>query len=269
MVMQRRVLDHKQSIKEMLRHLVFKIGLYPVLTEIRKRRGYIVAHLGRSDTAARFHAIYKLGVWRNSNNRGSLSGIDSEVSATASVAKELPALITRLKCRRFLDVGCGDWNWMRNVTLLCDYIGVDVVAEVVAENKKFERPGVMFALVDAILGPLPKADLAFCREILFHLSFKDAFAVLKNIQVAVPWLVATTDTSVWFNSDIPTGDYRKINLERRPYCFPKPHLSIADDYVSKGRVLGLWQTSALVSPSGMVETPRLQAKQVRRHGRSP
>jgi hypothetical protein len=131
--------------------------------------------------------------------------------------------------------------------LPCEYIGVDIVPELIAANRMFERPGVRFSVVDVIADPPPEADVAFCREILFHLSFRDAQAALANICKASSWLIATTDPSIWFNSDIPTGDFRQINLERRPYRFPRPRQVIIDDVLVPGRVLGIWKTAELAA----------------------
>lgn len=238
--------DHIQSIKEVARHILYRTGFHGVLSAQRQRRGYAgTDHLQPVDAAERFSAIYEQGVWHHSKDQDSLSGEGSEVAAAATVVSQLPTLVADLHCRKFLDVGCGDWNWMGNVTLPCEYMGVDIVPTVIAANQKAARPGVTFAVVDAIAGPLPKADVALCREILFHLSFSDANAVLANVRKAATWLIATTDTSIWFNSDIPTGDYRKLNLERAPYRFPAPRKVIVDDAVSKGRILGLWKTEDL------------------------
>jgi len=84
-----------------------------------------------------------------------------------------------------------------------------------------------------------------CREMLFHLSFADSRKALSNICKSADWLLATTDPAIWFNSDIPTGDFRKINLQRAPYRLPVPTDSLPDDALSAGRVLGLWKTSDL------------------------
>jgi hypothetical protein len=116
---------------------------------------------------------------------------------------------------------------------------------VIASNRQFERPGIRFEVSDSIAGPLPKADIALCREILFHLSLADAMATLGNVRCAVSWLIATTDTTTWFNSDIPTGEFRVVNLRRPPYRFPMPRRIIVDDAVREGRVLGLWSTADL------------------------
>jgi hypothetical protein len=81
--------------------------------------------------------------------------------------------------------------------------------------------------------------------VLFHLSFRDGMAALANIQAAARWLLATSDTEIWFNSDIETGDYRRINLERAPYRLPRPRAVISDESVFRGRMLALWASADL------------------------
>jgi hypothetical protein len=134
---------------------------------------------------------------------------------------------------------------MQHVALPCDYVGIDVVPEVIEANRRFERPGVRFAVADAVTGPLPEADVVLCREVLFHLSFRDGLAALRNMRVCAPWLLVTTDTTIWFNSDVPSGDFRRINLQRAPYRLPAPHRTIPDKAVIPGRVLGLWRSKDL------------------------
>ena len=237
--------DHRQSVKEVVRHCCFKLGAARILYIYRRRRGFVISHLEGVTPGERFTSVYELGAWVHSEEQISFSGQGSEVSATANLAEALPALIAQLGCRRLLDIGCGDWNWMRNVRLPCDYLGVDIVPEVIEANRCHERPGLQFEIADAVTGPLPKADVALCREVLFHLSFRDGQAALAHIGRSVQWLIATTDPTLWFNSDILTGDYRKINLRRSPYRLPPPRKVIADDAVSRGRVLGLWSTADL------------------------
>lgn len=65
------------------------------------------------------------------------------------------------------------------------------------------------------------------------------------MQTSSRWLIATTDQSIWFNSDIETGDFRNINLERTPYNLPRAHEYIRDNSAFPGRVLGIWRTAAL------------------------
>ena len=237
--------DHKQSAKEVVRHIGLKLGAGSLLRRRRRDRGLVTAHLDPATAVDRFREAYESRAWVSSKGQLSLSGLGSEASATRTVVDALPALLVRLGCERLLDVGCGDWNWMREVRLPCDYVGIDIVPEVIEANRRYERVGVEFEVGDAIEGPLPEADVVLCREVLFHLSFRDGMAALANIRAAGRWLLATSDAGIWFNSDIATGDFRRINLERAPYRLPRPRAVISDDGVCRGRVLGLWATADL------------------------
>jgi hypothetical protein len=237
--------DHRQSLKEILRHAGFTLGAEPWLRKYRRKRGHVVDHLESVTSAMRFGAAFKTGAWIHAKGQRSLSGLGSELGATLNVREELPLLLERLDCRVLLDIGCGDWNWMREVHLSCDYVGIDIVPEIIEANCRYERSGVSFKLIDGAVGPLPKADVALCREVLFHFSFRDGRAMLANVRKAARWLVATTDPTIWFNSDIITGDFRKVNLQRSPYRLPPPGEIVADGAVSQGRVLGVWATKDL------------------------
>ena len=237
--------DHTQSAKEIVRHIGLKLGAGGILRRRRQARGLVTAHLDPANAVDRFREAYESRAWVADHGQLSLSGQGSEGPATRAIVDELPALLARLGCQTLLDVGCGDWNWMREVRLPCAYIGIDIVPEVIEANRRHERAGVMFAIGDAIQGPLPTADVVLCREVLFHLSFREGLAALANIRASARWLLATSDTEIWFNSDIATGDYRRINLERAPYRLPPPNAVIRDDGVRRGRVLGLWATADL------------------------
>jgi len=237
--------DHKQSAKEVVRHIGLKLGAGRLLRRHRRDRGLVTAHLAPATAVDRFRAAYGSHAWVSSKGQRSLSGLGSEASAARTVVEALPALLVRLGCETLLDVGCGDWNWMQEVRLPCDYVGIDIVPEVIEANRHYERVGVKFEVGDVIEGRLPRADVVLCREVLFHLSFRDSLAALTNIRAAGRWLLATSDAGIWFNSDISTGDYRRINLERAPYRLPRPRAVISDEGVCRGRVLALWATADL------------------------
>jgi SAM-dependent methyltransferase len=237
--------DHIQSAKEVVRHVGLKLGAGSLLSRRRRARGLVTAHLDRVDAIDRFREAYRSRAWITNEGQLSTSGLGSEASTTRDVVGALPELLVRVDCTKLLDVGCGDWNWMRDVRLPCDYIGIDIVPEVIEANRRFERAGVQFEVGDAIEGSLPVADVVLCREVLFHLSFRDGFAALANMRAAGRWLLATSDTRIWFNSDITTGDFRRINLERAPYRLPRPRAVISDEGVCPGRVLALWAMADL------------------------
>ena len=100
--------------------------------------------------------------------------------------------------------------------------------------------------------PCPTPTRVLIREVLFHLSFADALAVLRNV-LAVPrsYLLMTTDSDIAYNVDIQSGDWRPLNLEAAPFKFPKPEHFIKESGAPHRR-LAAWKASAiqpLIAPS--------------------
>lgn len=238
--------NHKQSIKEVLRQGLLWTGLYGLLYSIRQRHGYQTNHLNAPDRRTRFDRIYELGVWRHTVDQVASSGLGSELGQTEVLRASLPHILHDLDVELLIDVGCGDWNWMSQVDLHCNYIGVDIVDALIQRNSsKFSRYNVSFQQLDAVAEELPRCDAVLCREVLFHLSFADGIRLIENVLRNAKWLIATTDTAIWFNSDIPTGDFRMLNLERAPFRLPSPVKIYPDDGLVPGRCLGVWNTSML------------------------
>jgi hypothetical protein len=51
-----------------------------------------------------------------------------------------------------------------------------------------------FRTIDATHDPLPHADAALCREVLFHLSFEDIWSLVENVRRSgTSFFIATTD----------------------------------------------------------------------------
>jgi len=82
--------NHKQSIKEVAKHLLFKCGFQAVLNTYRNRHGYVTEHLKDVGTAERFKNIYQRGAWLHEDNQEARSGVGSEASRTKSIVAELP-----------------------------------------------------------------------------------------------------------------------------------------------------------------------------------
>jgi SAM-dependent methyltransferase len=237
-----------QSSKEVIRHALIRTRTDALLTLSRRLKGFQKVDSVNGNAKETFERIYEKGNWRHGNDRESLSGSGSEVSATLGLVQRIEHAMRVLGCSTLLDVGCGDWNWMRRETFGFHYIGVDIVPDVIARNRQFERANVRFDICNVIDEAPPKADAALCREVLFHLSFADIRRAVANISKSTRLLCATTDHDILFNSDIRTGDFRAINLMRAPFSFPMP-IAIVRDYGSSethGRFLGIWETSALL-----------------------
>lgn len=241
-------LDHRQSLKEVLRHSLFRLGLSGVIDKARRFRGRDTAHMDKANLAQVFSDIYANGVWIEQEGQASLSGVGSVASATDALRVELSSFLNSVNCRRLVDIGCGDFGWMKNVDGEFDYLGIDIVQSVIdANNAMYANENRRFMCLDATRQQIePWGDVAICREVLFHLSFKNAFQLLRNIQAAgFKYILLTSDSSIWFNSDIRDGDFRRINLLKPPFNLSAPQLELADDQVFSGRSVGVWSTSAL------------------------
>jgi Methyltransferase domain len=239
--------DHKQSVKEVIRHVLFRCGLADTLDLLRHWRGQDTEHMRTQNLTDIFSHIYANDVWVAPGNQESLSGVGSTQGATGEFVVRLSAFLREVGCRQLVDIGCGDFNWMRNVQGDFDYLGVDVVPQVIdANNATYANDTRRFICMDATRTAINPGDVAVCREVLFHLSFRDGLQLLRNIKATgFKYVLLTYDKSVWFNSDIRSGDFRRINLSKSPFRFPAPQRELRDDKVSKGRVLAVWPGAVL------------------------
>lgn len=133
-----------------------------------------------------------------------------------------------------------------------DYLGADVVPELVEENRRRHgAAGKRFELLDATRDPLPQVDLVFCRDLLIHLSNADAAKLLANVaRSGSRWLLTTHFTGHRANLDILSGDFRPLNLCRPPFLLPPPVEVIAEESRLSGgifpdRAMGLWEVASL------------------------
>jgi hypothetical protein len=114
---------------------------------------------------------------------------------------------------------------MRAIDLpLREYVGVDVVAELIAELKaRYQEPGRSFLQGDITCDRLPLCDLVLCREVLMHFPDHDVLAALSNLKrTRARWLLTTTFAERSANEPIELGAWRPLNLEAPPFAFPPP-----------------------------------------------
>lgn len=219
-----------RTLKDVARHVMRKVGYdrhFSYLGGSRKQN---------------FTAIYDQKVWTHGDKTAPLSGHGSSLQATAALRQALPAIIRQIEARTLLDLGCGDFTWMQHVDLPCKYVGADIVESVVSKNQRdFGSDQCSFMVMDFVENTPPKADVVLCREVLFHLSFEDVFKGLRNaLDSGCSFFLLTSDSSAVFNADIQSGDFRTLNLERRPFKLPAPQTRIEDAEVFSGRYIGLW-----------------------------
>jgi hypothetical protein len=180
----------------------------------------------------------------------SKSGLGSFVANTNELRESLPHIIEKYSIRSIIDCPCGDWNWMRLVSLeRVDYLGLDIVKELIDENMLlYQRPGIRFALHDMIIDPLPKADLILCRDLLFHLSLEQIEACLRNVRESGSRFILTT-TFPWIKENLELSNqelaeqwgWRMINAECSPINLGNPLEIIKENGRCKYREVRLYQ----------------------------
>jgi SAM-dependent methyltransferase len=238
-----------RTIKEIIRHILLVSGMNRIAIRIRRALGLDVGHLLLNTSSERFNYIYDHSFWTFGDPDKPRSGWGSSISSTEQIRLQIPKILDQLNATSILDVGCGDYTWMQNVSLRQRYIGVDIVESVIENNiANFSNDNVSFFCLDATSTELPRCDVVLCREVLFHLSFADIVKLLANIRTSgAKHLLATNDTLSNFNADIISGDFRVLNLKAPPFRFPEPLFSIPDDKVYSGRSLNCWRIESLPS----------------------
>lgn len=194
------------------------------------------------DRKQTFETIFVENRWQSEESR---SGDGSSLDQTIILRARLPGLMQALGAKTLLDAPCGDFNWMQAVELpdSVTYVGGEIVPTLV-EGLTARHGGERrtFVQLDIVSDPLPDADLWLCRDVLFHLSEADIRAALTNfVRSDIGHLLTTTYEFVTENRDIRSGGFRFINLQRPPFNFPRPRLTI-DDFLAPEppRKLGLW-----------------------------
>jgi len=181
-----------------------------------------------------FQDIYegKTNLWGQEESK---SGGGSSMNATIALREQLPLIIEKFAITSMLDAPCGDYNWMKTVEKNCSYIGGDIIPEMIENNQKlFGSEKFQFKVIDITKTPIPKVDLIFCRDCLQHLSYNSIKKAIENFKNSgSKYLLTSSYPKTWRNWDILDGDFRCINLSKKPFCFPKPLLVIKEKHTSK------------------------------------
>ena len=139
---------------------------------------------------------------------------------------------------------------MRTLGLEVDYIGADIVGDLIEHNReKYADAYQKFTKQDLLRDRLPAVSLILCRDCLVHFSNADIVTALKNIQASgSKYLLTTTFPERRRNESIVTSEWRPINLCWPPFNLPAPLELVEDTFDApnyREKHLGLWEVSAL------------------------
>ena len=188
-----------------------------------------------------FEDIYRRNAWNGVETR---SGPGSGTYATRALKDALPGLVADLGVRSVLDVGCGEGFWQPD---LPGYLGVDVAESAVREARA-NHPDRIYAVADIRLVVPPPFGLVIVRDVIQHLSYPSAAALIGNIRASgSAYLLASTYKGSP-NRDIEDGGFYSPDLTAEPFGLPDPEVLIFDGYAYHAtleprdsvKFLGLW-----------------------------
>jgi SAM-dependent methyltransferase len=195
----------------------------------------------------RFQRIHDTNLW---GAPASVSGLGSEIDATAVLRAELPALLNRLNASSLLDAPCGDGGWIAGTDLGVAVTGVDIVPDLIERLRGRAAQGEIassYQLADITADPLPRCDAILCRDCLVHLSFANIERALQNFRDSgAAWLITTTFPEWQINGDCEDGDWRALNFERAPFLWGRPVETLNENCLEAGggwrdKSLGVWR----------------------------
>ena len=199
----------------------------------------------RRSNAETFGLIWSTNSWGNAETR---SGAGSSLSSTARLVPALREACRFLDIHSLIDAGCGDMNWMAQLSEQFSlYFGIDLVEDllVLLRQRFGRRRGHFFANLDITLDPLPTADAILCRDVLTHLPDFAVKAALRGFKASgARYLLATTQPS-GVNAPITLGQWRAVDLTAPPFNLPKPQLMISEGLRDSAKALGVWQIADL------------------------
>lgn len=188
-----------------------------------------------------FSDVYERDLWNGGSGPGSAP--ENTVEYRRFLQEFLDGFDYPVKV---VDLGCGDWrigelmDWSG-----VDYVGVDVVPEVIEANRRRDTPdNVSFVCLDALVDDLPEGDVLIVKDVLQHWPNADVVRLLDAAEERFTFTVVTNDVSskshpAKVNSDIALGDWRPVDIERAPFD------RVAIDHVDYP-VLGEWVKRVVV-----------------------
>lgn len=224
--------------------VIFKRLIFRCLFGIPKLKNAYFRKIAKNDIEEKFTKIYKYNLW---GNLQSASGGGSTPSSTVKVRDLLPKIISDLNVRSMCDAPCGDFSWIEETVMemQIDYLGIDIVQPLIEKLSMKSNDKVRFKHANLLEFNFPPVDLIMVRDCLFHFSFEDIDFFLRNLNKAEYKYLLTTSYATnqeFTNQNIITGDFRPIDLFKKPFNFPLNFIKEIPDweFPEDERYLYLW-----------------------------
>ena len=186
-----------------------------------------------------FTSIYKSNHWVQNGDLlpeefVSVSGHGSNINTEQHkhLTDNFNEIIKNYKINSILDMPCGDFLWIKNIIKnnKLDYLGIDIVEELIDNNKmRYQTKEIKFQVFDIVdFKPKYKFDLVLIRDLFIHIKNSDIENILKNLKSMNVKYVALNSYTNKENKDVIVGQHRKVNLLIEPFNLKKPIYKFKD-----------------------------------------
>ena len=180
-----------------------------------------------------FTSIYKSNHWvQNEDSLPkefiSVSGHGSNINTKQhdNLVNNFNKIIKNFKINSILDMPCGDFLWIRKIieNQNIEYLGIDIVEELINENnKKYSRKNINFQTYDIVNFKTDvKFDLVLIRDLFIHIKNSDIIKILNNLKKMNIKYIILNSYNNEENKDVTVGQHRKINLQKEPFNLNEP-----------------------------------------------
>ena len=187
-----------------------------------------------------FTSIYKSNHWVQkdetlSKDSMSVSGHGSNINTNQffDLKENFTKMIDDKQINSVLDMPCGDFLWFYEIIKHknIDYVGVDIVDELIEANKiKYQNKNFNFINEDIVnFNTDKKFDLILIRDLFIHIQNSDIKQIFQNLNKINFRYVALNSYNNKVNQDVVVGNHRKVNLLIEPFNLEKP-LEYFKDY---------------------------------------
>lgn len=163
----------------------------------------------------RFEEIYSKNEWGHGSGEGSLP------IHTSGYAAFLERFLVERKISSVVDMGCGDWQFSKNIRWnAVQYHGFDVVSSVILNNQsRYTTENIKFHLYSGDAAELPSADLLIVKDVLQHLSNERVLSFLPTFARFKYALLTNcvNPKGPTLNQNIEDGDFRYLDLRLPPF----------------------------------------------------
>jgi SAM-dependent methyltransferase len=207
-------------------------------------------------SSAKISLAFENNPWKSAESR---SGVGSSLEQTARIRAEIPSLLKRRGVKSFLDIPCGDFNWMKEIKpelndILTSYVGGDIVPDIIEQNRaRHQSAKFTFQVLDVTRDRLPSAELVMVRDCLIHLGDELIVDALENVRRSgATYILASTYTQPRPHRTVEgillLG--RAVNLCGPPFSLPDPLELINEGCTEQGgaysdKCLGLWRADEI------------------------